>query len=740
MRKALIFGFLCFSLFGSAQQLLTGNCIELQAGGDTLRLPGVALFGTSKQPITVSDDAGKFLWPADSLLRGISYAGYRLIKTLKRSNQLWVVLETSVTNLNEVQIVYERADIELNTLSVQKTERMGTQYLIKAACCNLSESFETNPSIDVNFTDALTGAKQIQMLGLSGPYALITKENMPYLRGLSGTYGLTHIPGTWIHSIQMGKGAGSVLNGFDSFTGQINTELYAPETAPPFLWNTYVNENLRNEYNLVLKPQKTSLPMVLLAHVSVNPLQQDKNQDQFVDIPIGEQIQLMPKFSFQKGGFEMQWGAGMLQDQKQAGQLQNVFNSPQQPYLIDIKQNKQEVFAKAGYVFLNRPGHSIGSQFSYSNFNIDLKNGLHKYNGKQSTLYLNLIYQGIFKTTAHTYKAGFSHLQNSITEFYIADFSRWESVPGVFAEYQYSPSSVFSMIAGMRSDFHNWFGRQWSPRLHIRYQATPAWTFRASMGRAFKSPYIFSEQMGYFSSARQWAINTIPLTSWSSSSYSVPYGLNPEQAWNMGCNAQYLTRWFDREASGSLEIYNTKFEQQLIPDVFSNPGQINFYNAKGGRATTIQAEMRCEPKKRWHLMYAYRFVENLAPFNGQMRDWPFISKHRAFFNTRYETRLKHWLLDATLQWHGTKKIPDLAGTVSNSPDFVIILSQITYQWFVHQHETAVYLGVENLTNVRQHPAVWAFDQPFGNQMDANRVWGPIYGRMLYFGFRYKYRS
>lgn len=738
MRKTLILALIVFTCRLYAQELLRGSCFELQ-NGDTSYIPGVLIFGSSHQALGISDSKGLFNWPLDTPVKHIKIPGYKLHAQKTNSNSIWLELVQKTTQLDEVEIVIERSDIELSTLSTQKTEVLGAKYLMKAACCNLSESFETNPSIDVNFTDALTGAKQIQMLGLAGPYALITKENMPYLRGLSGSYGLAHIPGAWIQSIQMSKGAGSVLNGFDSFSGQINTELYSPENAPSVLWNTYVNQNLRNEYNLIVKPSKTIIPMVMLAHVSINPLQEDLNQDAFADIPIGEQYQFMPKFSYQKGGFETQFGAGFLQDNKYSGQLQGLYQGSSEAYRIAVLQDKQELFAKAGYVFLNRPATSIGSQFSYSTYHLVLHNGPREYTGSQQTVYFNLIYQGIVKTTAHAYKLGFSMLRNSVLELYKQSFNRLEAVPGIFTEYQFTPHERFSVISGVRTDVHNLYGLQVSPRIHLKYSPNTAFTYRASVGRAFKSTYIFSEHMGYFSSSRIWAIDSVPVGLITSAPSAMPYGLNPEQAWNYGFNLQWRMRWFEREALWLFEGYETRFEQQVLPDIFNSNQQINFYTVRGSYARSFQTEIRCEPFKRISIMSAYRFVQNRAPYAGLFRDVPFISKHRAYFNASYETRLKHWFIDATLQWHGSKIIPNLNGTYNTSPDYAIVLSQITYKWYYRQHEANAYIGVENLTNVKQTPAVWAADRPFSNQFDANRIWGPIYGRMLYFGIRYKHR-
>ena len=155
----------------------------------------------------------------------------------------------------------------VNPLQIQK---ISSKELQKAACCNLSESFETNATVDVSFTDAISGAKQIKMLGLDGIYTQITQENVPLIRGLSSAYGLTYVPGTWIESIQIIKGAGSVTNGFESFAGQINLEYFKPENADKIFWNFYTNSESKFENNSsLLKKQVNGLLISLLVLIII---------------------------------------------------------------------------------------------------------------------------------------------------------------------------------------------------------------------------------------------------------------------------------------------------------------------------------------------------------------------------------------------------------------------------------------------------------------------------------------
>ena len=135
--------------------------------------------------------------------------------------------------------------------SVMNEDMISSAELSRAACCNLGESFVTNPSVDVTYSDAATGAKQIKLLGLSGTYVQMMTENIPNYRGSAAPYGLGYVPGPWMQSIQVSKGSSSVKNGYEAITGQINVEFKKPQLpeADWFSANLFASSTNRYEAN-----------------------------------------------------------------------------------------------------------------------------------------------------------------------------------------------------------------------------------------------------------------------------------------------------------------------------------------------------------------------------------------------------------------------------------------------------------------------------------------------------------
>ena len=175
MKKFLYILFISSINFIYSQDIISGKVLFEDEGVD-FPISGANVFwqGTSKGVITKSNN--KYI-----------------THYLKFSDQ---------NELSEVTVSKRRSSAQRTYLMPQNIVMISEEELLKAACCNLSESFETNPSVDVNHNDAITGTKQIEMLGLKSPYILITEENIPMVRGASQTFGLGFTPGTWIESIQ----------------------------------------------------------------------------------------------------------------------------------------------------------------------------------------------------------------------------------------------------------------------------------------------------------------------------------------------------------------------------------------------------------------------------------------------------------------------------------------------------------------------------------------------------------
>jgi outer membrane receptor for ferrienterochelin and colicins len=741
VRSALTFlAFFIFTELFSQTRLLKGKVVDLS---DTSYsgLPGAILKAKGSKLSTSSDLDGNFTLQINS-------GGDTLITFLTSfKNDTSIVGEkdsvvlislSNALKLKEVEVKYKGTGTELSMLNTMKLETLGEKSLMKAACCNLSESFETNPSVDVNFADAVSGAKQIQLLGLGGQYAQITKENMPYMRGLANAYGLTFIPGTWIKSIQLGKGAGSVVNGYESFSGQINTELQHTDEGDHLHFNTYANENGRNEYNLNVRQKLTkTFSTALLSHVSFNPLAEDHNNDHFMDIPTGRQYNFTNKYQLvTTKRFEWQFGGSYLYDERLGGQV-NLHSDTTLPYLVGIRNEKYDVFSKSGYVF-RRPSTSMGLQLNYLNHDLNSFYGISRYNGKQQTTYANYIFESYILNTNYKYKLGTSYLNDIFNETFNAyAFKRNETSIGVFGEFVFNYKDRFNVIFGSRVDNNNYYGTFYTPRLHMRFAWNESKTvLRLSGGRALRTANVFAENMNYMASSREWVILQTDSTK--------PYGLLPEIGWNYGINFTQKFKMNYKEAYVTLDIYRTDFVNQVIVDADQNPQELYIYNLFGKSfSNTAQFEFGWEIRKRLFVKTAYRYVQNIQTYLGGEREKALISRDRAFINFSYETKNEHWTFDATCQYNGSKRLPITEGNPSDlqlaqrSPEFYNVLGQITYIQKWEKSEFNIYLGVENALNYKQMNPILSSSVPYSKYFDAAMVWGPIYGRMLYMGLRFK---
>ena len=654
--------------------------------------------------------------------------------------------------LEEILIKVEQSSSFLDYMETRHVEIISEKELQKAACCNLSESFETNPSVDVSFADAVTGTRQIQMLGLAGKYSLITREVMPNVRGLISNYGLSYIPGTWIQSIQVTKGIGSVANGYESITGQINVELKKPydgDAEEEKLYaNVYGNMMGRTEVNFNYGMKiSDKFSNTTLLHASTRPFKIDNNGDGFLDVPVGHHLNMVHRWKYFGGNGHMaQIGINVLADKKQGGQM--GFNPDRDKldtnyYGLGIDSKRFEVWGKTGYVFGDPClKQSIGFQTSSSLYLNKSYFGLTNYSSEQNTIYNNLMYQKGFEGKNHLLKTGISFIYDWTEEYFLSQealtYSRMELVPGAFTEFTYAPAESFNMVLGARADYHNIIGFMFNPRLHAKYHPTENTTIRLTSGKGLRIANIFAENMAVFASSRTIVFD-------NAKGDSRLYGLKPEEAWNNGVSIAQDFKINYHKGSIVFDFYRTDFINQVITDLYQNQYEIHFYNLDGKSfSNSAQLEVKYSPFKRFDVKTAYRFYDVKATFDTELVNVPFIAQQRAFINFSYETR-NNWMFDATTLWTGKQTIPVKTGMnptfapvsslVGNSPDFITINAQISKSW--NDGKFNVYVGSENLTNFRQANPIFAADNPFGRDFDAALVWGPIFGRNIYGGIKFK---
>lgn len=734
MKKAAMLLLLLSSIASSVlAQSLVGVVMEETKDGMFRPIPYADVFWLDTQTGTVTDSIGKFELP---LIEGknrlvVSSVSYQSDTVeITQFDKLTIVLKPYHL-LNTVDVVYESRGTEISYINPLKVENIGEKELFKAACCNLSESFETNPSVDVAFTDAVTGTKQIQMLGLDGKYSQITRESMPDVRGLSSVQGLTYTPGTWIESIQLNKGAGSVVNGFESVTGQINVELKKPDKMDPIFVNAYLNQGGRTELNVDLNHKfSEKVSTALLIHGNMRPFEFDKNKDGFLDFPTGQQVNITNRWKFSNNkGWEGQLNGRILSEKRHGGEIPKLENpSGYNPFEVNWNTNRAEVWAKTGYVFKNAKYRSVGFQGSALYHDYISTYGTVDYNANQQSGYFNSIYQDIIGNTAHKYRAGFSFMYDQYKEqLGSRQFARTEIVPGMFAEYTYSYFEKFAIVAGIRADYHNYYGLFFTPRMHLRYEIKPGSVLRLSGGKGTRTANVIADNQSILASNRQWVIlgdSSIP-----------SFGLKQEIAWNFGTNFTQDFRLNYRPATFALDAYRTQFVNQIIVDR-ETPGVVRFYNLDGQSfATSLQAQIDYSIIRGLDLRLAYRWYDVKAAYAEGLKQVPLISSNRAFANISYETK-SLWKFDYTFQWQGQKRVPPtgISGNTSTySPDLFMMNAQITKTW---KEKLAVYVGMENMTNVRQLNPIISADDSQSNFFDSSLIWGPIFGRMTYLGIRY----
>ncbi|MBX2930349.1 MAG: TonB-dependent receptor [Chitinophagaceae bacterium] len=721
--------------------VIIGIVLEETKKGKLLPIPQATVQSlTDKNIHVVTDSTGIFRLASKvptSII--VSYVGYNS-DTIHISNydELKIILKNaSNTGLTEVVVTSKRASTYISSISTRNTLHISSKELTKAACCNLSESFETSPSVDVSYADAVTGIKQIQLLGLSGNYSQMLVENIPALRGLSGNFGLTFIPGSWIEGIEVTKGTGSVVNGYESIAGQINIEEKKPDVAEKLLLNAYANDMGRYEANVnIAHKLNDKWSTALLLHGNISAMKRDDNKDGFLDAPIGQQINAINRWKYTDNkGFIFQAAIKALKDERQAGQ--ESFNPSTDKfttnaYGVGLKAEQYELQTKLSYVFPQQKFKSIGLLLSASEYKSGAYYGLTPYNGHQKSLYANLIYQSIIGNTNHKFRTGFSWQFDEYKEVYnLSNYNRVENVPGVFFEYTFSGVEKLNIIAGIRSDFHNNYGTQVTPRLHVKYAATNNTDLRLSIGSGFRTANVFAENTGLMVSARNFIIQ-------NNNNYA--YGLEPEKAWNYGIGVVQNFNYQNRKGSISVDAYYSHFIKQVVTDVDASPHNVIFYNLNGkSYSTSIQAEVNYPLLQDFDVRVAYRFLDVKTTYNGTLLQKSLIAPHRAFINLAYEAK-HHWIFDFTMQWLSSKRLPNTSTNPIDkqmkaySPSFFLANAQITKKW---HNGLEIYIGAENLGSFVQPNVIIDAANPFGNYFDASMIWGPIQGRNIYTGLRFK---
>ena len=752
-----------FSLFfllwsaTSFSQNLSGIVVEI-IDNNEVPIVGANIYLVDGSKGVVSDKNGNFLINdiKDAKEFVVSYVGY-LNDTLKTKNKYSKVILKPDTSLEAITIKFKEKSSSVSLLSSANVLKISSEELLKAACCNLAESFETTPSIDVNFSDAISGRKQINMLGLASPNILISVENIPSIRGALNAYGLTFIPGTWIESIQVAKGSGSVVNGYESVSGQINAELLKPMSDKKFFANAYYNSMERFELNTHYSTKLTEkIDYGLYLHADKKDNRDDHNNDNFGDSPTGQQINILNRFQYTNAikGLVGFFDINYVGDERVYGEI-DYFDPaiiPGPPINVSwggsADSNIIRSTLKFGYVDPEITYRSLGLQLSYSNIDqgADFGNSFH--DTRHTSFYSNLVYNSIIGDTRSKIKTGISFANDNYDESVnnlntsLFGLDRTEKSIGAYFEYNYDNLDNLNLSAGIRYDNHNIIGNFISPRLHVRFQALPKTTIKMSAGKANRIANLFSENQKLFYSSR-----LISFSSADASSEFMSYNyfdMKPEVAWNYGASIIQSFKLFGKDSQLIIDYYITDFESRVVVD-WESPSNILFYNLVGrSYSKSFQAQFSYSLANSIDLLFAYKNTDAKTDYiSGRLQN-PLTPSNRFFLNLSYDgpsnEKSRKWKFDLTYNHLGKQRIPS---TIQNPEPFRLnpfsskldlINSQITR---VFSDSFEVYLGVENLTNYKQTDGIISNSDPFGQYFDATMIYGPVSGRMSYLGLRYK---
>lgn len=720
-----------------AQAPITGVVLEKESN-EKLAAANVFWLGTTMG--TTTGIEGEFsidpppAWPARLVASFVGYKPDTLLLKAPPTVSVVFTLRWAV-DMGPVEVVERASSTRLDTRSQLATEIITAMELKRAACCDLSESFETNATVDVNFNDAISGTKTIRMLGLDGKYAQISLENIPFIRGLSTASGLTLIPGTWMNEINLSKGVGTAVNAPNAMTGQIDVCLLQPDDEGPLFLNLYGNSQGRLEAN-VHTAQKTGKNSgnLLLLHGNWFNTEMDQNGDGFMDMPLTQRINLLDRWVYRGDRTTAQLAVRYVDDRRSGGQSaehgampappEHVEHRPNELYRIDIRNEMVDVLGKVGRILGEERDRSIGLIVAGKRHDVNSLYGERRYTGLQESFYSNLVYQQQLGGCDDAIKAGFSYQYDNYREAFMdSSFARTEHMPGMFAEYTRKREKL-TLVAGLRADANSVFGNAVSPRLHLKYDIAPLTVARLSGGMGFRAANPLAESATVLASSRRVVVEG-------------PLGF--ERAWNLGASLLHKFKLLDRKWEVAVDAYHTRFTEQVVTDLDRSPQTIAFYMLDGlSYGTSLLADVQVQLSSPFTLRLNYRWYDARTTYDGRLLERPFTPMHRGMIDLAYTDPKDRWRCDITLNLFGESRIPDTSPNPEEyrfgerAPAFATVNAQVTRimgQW-------DLYLGVENITSTLQRRQIIAADDPFGPFFDASLIWGPTNLAMVYGGVRF----
>lgn len=739
MMKKIIFVFtLLFASARRADAQITGT-VKDDAGEP---VAGASVFWAQTTQGTTTNAEGRFsIQKSTSASRlVVSFVGYEndTIVVTGNRQEVEVRLKGGI-ELEESQVVARKMGVVKSRSSVLNEDMISSAELARAACCNLGESFTTNPSVDVSYADAATGAKQIKLLGLSGTYVQMLTENIPNYRGAAAPFALGYIPGPWMQSIQVSKGSSSVKNGYESITGQINVEFKKPQAPQSINLNLYGNTQYKMEANFDGNIHLNKrLSTALLAHYEHATASHDDNGDGFLDMPRVKQYNFQNRWAWMGDHYVFQASVKALKENRTSGQDTHAHahaGSGTELYRIDIETERYEAFTKNAYIFNKEKNTNLALILSGSLHKQDALYGHKLYDVDQKNGYASLMFETEFDKR-NSLSTGLSLNYDRYDQHYRlsggTDSSplhnvEKETVPGAYVQYTYNWDDKLVLMGGLRADHSSQYGTFVTPRAHIRFAPAEWVNLRASVGKGYRTNHVLAENNYLLASGRR---------------IEIASHLKQEAAWNYGTSASFYLPVMGKTLNVNAEYYYTRFINQLVADVDSDPHAVLFGNLNGkSYSHTFQVEASYPFFRGFTLTAAYRLTDVKTTYGGTLMERPLTGKYKALLTSSYQTPLGLWQFDVTLQMNGGGRMPKpyqtADGTLSWSERydaFPQLSAQVT-RWFRHW---SVYVGGENMTNFKQRNPIVGASNPWSENFDSTLIWGPVHGAVYYIGFRMNY--
>lgn len=746
---------LCCTTFAAAQKINGKVYLSDGQGGKEPGAYANVWWMEGKSSVETDED-GNFTLKSlkgDNITLIAAYVGYRqdTVKIIENGTVLLAAEEVVFTlvpesELDGITVTGRQQSNFLSKRTAFKAEVITAAGLCKMACCSLAESFESSASVSVGYSDAVTGAKQIKLLGLSGSYTQMLDETRPVMRGLASPFGLTYVPGQWLESIQIAKGPSSVVNGLEAITGQINVEHRKPTTETPLFVNLFLNNNLRAEANVASSLQlNDKWSTVIMGHVSKDNEVHDGNGDNFRDDPLARQLNLDNRWLyFNPNGTQVRFGFKVMDDVRVGGH-KDYEEGMRDEWGLDkliqsgiwgneIHNSGASGFFKLGIPLNEDQTRNIAVVADYSYYDMESIYGQKDFGGYQNMGFFNAMYHQDINEQ-HKFTLGLSGRLDDVRSRYkdaagngtVMDFNVDDKVMGAYGEYTYTLDEKISLVAGLRADYSSMFGWQAAPRASLKYSFSDQTILRLTGGRGFRTPHVITDNLGVLSHG---------------GSLKIADNLPAEDAWTFGGNFTQYFKIGDRESNYfSFDYFRTTFNHKVVYDwdlsAKDNVVEIyDFADATLGNnqayTDTYQFDLSVEPIERFTAIATFRYSNaKISMKDKGLVDAPMTSKYKAVLNLQYALPMNKWTFDFTAQLNGPCTLPDIMGG-GESDIYPMLFAQVTKKLnFVD-----VYVGVENITGYTQDNPIINAANPYSKDFNASMVWGPLMGRMFYVGMRY----